>query len=134
METVTDVCRNIVENTQEALACGVVDVNTGMFMGVHHIVPYFTQDYLDVLAAATVEIFRGRTFKRVEELMSSLRGTPVQDSFEEIFISSSRVFHFMKLISEKQVITVLVTRKSVSQGMGWASLRTSVSDLLAALP
>jgi hypothetical protein len=40
----------------------------------------------------------------------------------------------MKLIREKQVIIILVTRKSVSQGMGWASLRNSAADFITALP
>ncbi len=90
--------------------------------------------YVHAIAAASVEMFSGRTVKRIEQLLSSMSGTPVQESFEEIFIASPRVFHFMKLIREKQAIAVLVTRKSVSQGMGWASLRNAVPDILTTLP
>jgi hypothetical protein len=122
------------EGLPGALACSVVDCNSGMLIGVHHIVPHFTSEYLDAIAAAAVEMFSGRTVRRVEELLGSLRGTPVKDSFEEIFISSQNVFHFMKLIRDKQVIAVLVTRKSVSQGMGWAALRNTLSDITAAIP
>jgi hypothetical protein len=118
----------------DGLACAIVDVNTGMLLGIHHLVPHFTPDYLDAVAAASVEMFSGRTVKRIEQLLSSMSGVPVQESFEEIFTSSPRVFHFMKLIREKQVIIILVTRKSVSQGMGWASLRNSVADFITALP
>lgn len=134
MATITDVCRGIVESAQEALACAVVDRDTGMLIGVHHVVPHFTPEYLDAIAAAAVEMFCGRTVKRVEELLSMQRGTPAKDSFEEIFISSRGVYHFMKMVQEKHVIAVLVTRKSVSQGMGWASLRNAVSDIVATLP
>jgi hypothetical protein len=132
--TVTDVCRKVVDNINDGLACAIVDVNTGMLLGIHHLVPRFTTDYLDAVAAAAVEMFSGRTVKRIEQLLSSMSGVPVQESFEEIFTSSPRVFHFMKLIREKQVIIILVTRKSVSQGMGWASLRNSVADFITALP
>jgi hypothetical protein len=118
----------------DGLACAIVDVNTGMLLGIHHLVPHFTTDYLDAVAAAAVEMFSGRTVKRIEQLLSSMSGVPVQESFEEIFTSSRRVFHFMKLIREKQVIIILVTRKSISQGMGWASLRNSVADFITALP
>jgi len=134
MATVTDICQNIIESVQDALGCCVVDINTGMIMGVHHVVPHFTQAYLDAVAAATVEMFCGRTVKRVEELLSRQRGKEIKDSFEEIFISSTEVFHFMKLVREKQAVTVLVTRKSTNQGMGWASLRTAIDDLMEALP
>ena len=132
--TVADVCRKVVDNMNDGLACAIVDVNTGMLLGIHHLVPHFTTDYLDAVAAAAVEMFSGRTVKRIEQLLSSMTGVPVQESFEEIFTSSRRVFHFMKLIREKQVIIILVTRKSVSQGMGWASLRNSVADFITALP
>jgi hypothetical protein len=132
--TVADVCQKVVDNMNDGLACAIVDVNTGMLLGIHHLVPHFTTNYLDAVAAAAVEMFSGRTVKRIEQLLSSMSGVPVQESFEEIFTSSPRVFHFMKLIREKQVIIILVTRKSVSQGMGWAALRNSVADFITALP
>ena len=131
---VADICQKIVENTSDSLACAIVDISTGLLMGVHHLVPHFTPDYLDAIAAASVEMFSGRTVKRVEQLLSSMSGVPVSESFEEIFIASPRVFHFMKFVQEKQVIVVLVTRKSISQGMGWASLRNSVPDIVSTLP
>ena len=134
MASINEVCQNMVADVQDALACGVVDLNTGMLMGVHHTIPYFTQSYLDAVAAAAVEMMRGKTVKRVEQLMSKQRGSEVKDSFEEIFISSPNTFHFMAMIREKQCLVVLVTKKTTSQGMGWASLRTSLSDVAAALP
>lgn len=134
MATVTEICQHVVEDFPESLACGVVDIETGMLLGMHHAVPYFSQPYLEAIAAAAVEMFRGRTVKRVEELLSRQRGKPVKDSFEEIFISSPTVYHFMKLIHEKDAIAVLVTRKNTSQGMGWATLRNTIEVLVEALP
>ncbi len=134
MSSVTDVCRKVVENVNDGLACGIVDINTGLLMGVYHLVPHFTPDYLDAIAAASVEMFGGRTVKRIEQLLSAMSGTPVQDSFEEIFVASPRVLHFMKLIREKNAIAVLVTRKDVSQGLGWAALRSAVPDFISSLP
>ncbi len=134
MATVTDVCRKIVEGSQGGLASAVVDINTGMLLAVYHLVPHFTPAYLDAIAAASVEMFRGRTVKRIEELLSRQRGTVVQDSFEEIFIASTGVFHFMKLVRDKGAILVLVTRKDASQGMGWAVLRNALTEVTALLP
>ena len=90
-------------------------------MAAHHIVPYFTQSYLDAVSAAAVDMFRGKAVRRIEELLTEHRGTPVQDSFQEIFIRSVRTFHFMKLLPEEDVLVVLVTRDSTNQGMGWVS-------------
>jgi hypothetical protein len=134
MSSVSDVCRKVVENVNDGIACGVVDINTGLLMGIHHLVPHFTPDYLDAIAAASVEMFAGRTVKRIEQLLSAMSGTLVHESFEEIFVASPRVFHFMTLIREKNAIAILVTRKDISQGMGWASLRSAVPDFIASLP
>lgn len=134
MSSVADVCQKVVENMNEGVACGIVDVNTGLLIGIHHLVPHFTTDYLDAIAAASVEMFAGRTVKRIEQLLSALSGTTVQESFEEIFVASPRVFHFMVLIREKNVIAILVTRKTISQGMGWSALHNAMPDFVAALP
>ena len=129
-----EVCKKIVDDVQDCLAVGVVDLNTGMMMGVHHNVPHFTQAYLDAVAAAAVEMFRGKNVRRVEELLSKQRGVEIKDAFEEIFISSIKVFHFMVLIREKSAVVVMVTKKSTSQGLGWSALRNSVGDIKGTLP
>ncbi len=134
MANVSTVCENVVDDVQDAVACGVVDLNTGMLMGVYHTVSYFTQAYLDAVAAAAVDMFRGKNVRRVEKLLSKHRGKEITDAFQEIFISSTHVFHFMSQIPGKEAVVVLVTRKTTNQGMGWASLRAALDDIQDALP
>lgn len=134
MASTQDVCKTTLEKVDDCLALGVVDLNTGMLMGVHHTVPYFTQAYLDAVAAAAVEMFRGKTVRRVEELLSGNRGEAIKDSFEEVFISSPKVYHFMTVIKDKGAVVVMVTKKTVNQGMGWAALRNSLATIKATLP
>lgn len=86
MASTQDVCKGVFESVQDCLAVGVVDLNTGMRMGVHHTIPTFAQAYLDAVAAA-VDMFRGKTVRRVEEMLSERRGTEVKDSSRS---SSSR--------------------------------------------
>ncbi len=134
MAATNDVCKSIQEKVDDCLAVGVVDLNTGMLLGVHHGVPYFTQAYLDAVAAAAVEMFRGKNVRRIEELLSQQRGETIKDSFEEIFISSPKVFHFMLTIKEKSAVVVMVTKKTTNQGMGWAALRNNMGNIKATLP
>lgn len=134
MASTTEVCRTVLEKVDDCLAVGVVDLNTGMLMGVYHSVPYFTQAYLDAVAAAAVEMFRGKNVRRVEEMLSQQRGEAIKDSFEEIFISSPKVFHFMATIKEKGAVVVMVTKKTVNQGMGWAAVRTNLNAIKGTLP
>jgi len=134
MADINQICESVVNDVQDAQACGIVDLNTGMLIGVHHTVPHFTQSYLDAVAAAAVDMFRGKTVRRVEELLSKVRGSEVKDSFEEIFISSPVVYHFMSLIRGKEAVVVLVTKKTTNQGMGWSSLRSAIGEFEKALP
>ena len=134
MSKLTELCKNIVEDVDDALACGIVDLNTGMLMGVHHIVPYFTQSYLDAVAAAAVEMFRGKMVRRVETLLTKHRGKEVKDTFKEVFISSTTVFHFMSTLDKKSAAVVLVTKKTTNQGMGWTSLRGALPKIENSLP
>jgi hypothetical protein len=134
MASTTEVCKGITEKVDDCLAVGVVDLNTGMLMGVHHTVPHFTQAYLDAVAAAAVEMFRGKNVRRVEELLSQQRGEVIKDSFEEIFISSPKVFHFMATVKDKGAVVVMVTKKTVNQGMGWAAIRTNMNSIKGTLP
>ena len=134
MASLDSVCEGVVKEVDDALACGVVDLSSGMLMGVHHIVAYFTQTYLDAVAAAAVDMFRGKTVARVEQLLSKVRGQEVKGAFEEVFIKSTKVFHFMKVIQENNAVVVLVTKTSTNQGIGWVALRNAISDVKERLP
>ncbi len=57
----------------------------------------------------------------------------LKDSFEEMFISSPKVYHFMTIIREKSAAVVMVTKKTTSQGMGWSALRNSLDDITLTL-
>lgn len=134
MARLDDICKGVVDAVDDALAVGVVDLETGMLMGVNHTINYFTQAYLDAVSAAAVELFRGKMVRRVEELLSKHRGTDVKDSFQEVFVKSTTVYHFMIGIPEKSAVVVLVTKKTANQGLGWSSLRNSLEDIKAGLP
>ena len=132
-DALNGLCQELMEDLDDALACGVVDLNTGRLMGVHHVVPYFTQSYLDAVSAAAVGLFRGKTVQRVEQLLSKQRGSEIKDSFEEVFITSTKVFHFMKVIDGKDAVVVLVTKKTTLQANGWVAVRGVIPKIQDAM-
>jgi hypothetical protein len=89
MASINDVCNEIVEAVDGALGCGVVDLSTGLLLGVAHKVPYFTQSYLDAVAAAAVDMFRGKTISAVEQLLTATRGTKVEHSLKEVQMTTT---------------------------------------------
>jgi len=135
MTTINDVCRKLLSDVSEALGAAVVDLNTGLLLGAAHNVPYFTQSYVDAVAAAAVDMFRGKTVTTIEEMLSSQRGTPLRHSVKEVQMTTDRTYHFMSLVPEKpDALVVLITTRKASLGMGWASLRKALGDLAPLCP
>lgn len=133
MANITAACKAIIDDVQDGLACGVVDLNTGMLLGVHNTIPYFTQAYLDAVAAAAVDMFRGKTISRVEQLIAKQRGTAPVYTFEEIQITTLGTFHFMKILPGTDALLVMITKKTTNLGMGWAAFRMGVTAVKEAM-
>lgn len=65
MAKLDDVLRKVVSDVDGALGCAVVDLSSGLLLGVAHNVPYFTSSYLEAVAAAAVDLFRGKNVRAV---------------------------------------------------------------------
>lgn len=135
MAKINDVCKNVVDNVEDALGTAVVDLNTGLLLGVYHNVPYFTQSYLDAVAAAAVEMFRGKGISNVEKRLSQNRGETVSNSILEVQMTTPKTYHFMSIIPGKEsALAILITGKSANLGMGWSGLRGALNDLAPLCP
>jgi len=130
MAGINEVCKGIVDNVDDALGAAVVDLNTGLLIGVHHNVPYFTSSYLDAVAAAAVEMFRGKGITGVEKRLSQTRGEEVNNSMQEVQMTTPKTYHFMSIIPTKpNALAILITGKKANLGMGWSGLRSAITEL-----
>ncbi|MGA8148101.1 MAG: hypothetical protein WB870_11070 [Gallionellaceae bacterium] len=135
MSSINDVCDEIISTVDGALGCAVVDLNTGLLLGVAHKVPYFTHSYLDAVAAAAVDMFRGKTITAVEQLLSSTRGSKVEKSIKEIQLTTDKTFHFMVVLEDKpDCLVLLITKNTTNLGMGWYALRSNLPSISALCP
>lgn len=135
MASINEVCQEIVASVDGALGCGVVDLSTGLLLGVAHNVPYFTQSYLDAVAAAAVDMFRGRTIGVVEQLLSATRGSKVEHALKEVQMTTDKTFHFMSIIKDKpNCLVVLITRTTTNLGLGWTALRSKIPAIASLCP
>ncbi|MDD3761884.1 MAG: hypothetical protein PHP86_01150 [Nevskiales bacterium] len=124
MKNLNEICDSVLRDVNDSLAMAVVDLSSGLLLSVSHNVPYFTQSYLDAVAAAAVDMFRGKTVTTVEKLLSSQRGKEVVNSIKEVQMSTEATFHFMSIVPDKpNALAVLITTKRANLGMGWAALR-----------
>lgn len=110
-----------------ALGCAVADLGSGALLGVAHCVPYFTQEYLEAVARAAAEMFRGPTVRHVEDLISANRGRPSERLIEEVQMCTRHTIHFMMVLpGHPDAVVVLITKRATSLGIGWSATRASV--------
>jgi CheY-like chemotaxis protein len=135
MGKIDDACRDIVNNVDGAVACGVVDLDTGMLLGIHNASQY-TQTLNEVVAAATMDMFRGPNIGRIEQMVRAHRGIPENGDhyFQEVHITSQYNFHFAKTIRQGKAVMMLVTKKTTNIGMGWAQLKAAVPSVEPLVP
>ncbi|HKI62148.1 MAG TPA: hypothetical protein VKA31_07630 [Mariprofundaceae bacterium] len=127
--------KELVGEVDGALACAVIDLSSGLMLGVHHDVPYFSQDYVDAVAASAVDMFRGRTIRTVEKLLSAERGKEVANSIKEVQMTTNGTYHFMTIVKDKpDALLVLITDRSANLGMGWTSIRRANTALSPLCP
>ncbi len=127
MSKLDEICGKIYSEVDGAIAVAVVDLESGMPLSVYHHVSHFDQAYVDLVSAAAVDMFRGRTVRRVEEQLSDQRGKSALNSIKEVQMTTAGTLHFMVTLPEHEhIVALLVTSKKTSPGMGWASLRRAV--------
>jgi len=135
MSKISDVCQSVVNDVDGGLACSVIDLTSGLMLGTAHKVPYFSQTYMDAVAAAAVEMFRGKNVRVVEKLLSQQRGEPVENSIEEMQMSTKGTYHFMSIVPDKPTaLVVLVTTRAANLGMGWNAVRRSLVEIAPHCP
>lgn len=134
MAAINEACKQIVENTEHALAIGIVDLSSGLLLGVHHTIPYFTQSFLDAIAAAAVDMFRGQAISAVSEQYAEVsKGEP--NPLREAQMTTDKTHHFMAVIPENNnTLVVLITDKNMNLKAGWASLHAAIPELTPFCP
>lgn len=135
MGKIDDVLKQVVTKVDGAIACGVVDLDSGMLLGIHNSASY-TQSLNELVAGATMDMFRGPNISRIEQAVRAHRGEAEDGAhyFDEIHVSSKHNFHFAKAVKDGRYVVMMVTKKTTNLGMGWASLRMALPSLEPLLP
>lgn len=124
-----------VKNVPECVACGVVDMSTGMLIGVKTVDSH-PQEVLDLVAAATGDLFQGSNVVSIERLFKQSRGTPDDDThyFQEIIVLSDNLIHvFVRGKASQDQVMVVVCRASANLGMMLTKSRQGAAKIEAAV-
>ena len=119
----------------ECVATGYVDMSTGMLLGVRTVDSH-PQEVLDLVAAATADLFQGQNVTAIEKLFRRSRGQEEDGRhyFNEIVVFSENLLHvFLRSKKHKDQAAVVVCRGSANIGMVLSKSRASLGDIEAAV-
>lgn len=113
----------------DCVAAGVIDMSTGMLLSVET-VDNHPPEVLDLLAAATLDLFQGRNVVMIEDIWKERRGIRSDEHyFQEILVNSNNLTHlFLRAESRDDLVVVVVCRKTVNVGMLFAQSRRVLKD------
>ncbi len=123
----------VMKSVPECLAAGWVDMNTGMLLGVRTVDSH-PQEVLDLVAAATTDMFQGSSVTAIERMFKKSRGVPDDGKhyFREMIVLSDNLVHlFLRGKKNEDQVLVAVCRVSVNLGMAISKVRSSLAQVEA---
>ncbi len=119
------------QTVPECVAAGYVDMSTGMLLGVKTVDSH-PQEVLDLVAAATADLFQGQSVTAIERLFRRSRGQTEDGNhyFKEIIVFSDNLIHvFLRSKKKRDQAVVFVCRGSANIGMVIAKSRGCLGDV-----
>lgn len=126
-----NVLKKVQSAVPECLAAGVVDMESGMLLSIRTVDSH-PSEVIDMLAAATGELFQGENVTTIENTFKRIRG--VKDDghhyFQEILIFSDNLLHlFQRCKKNSNVVLVTVCRKKANVGMVMVKARGMIEEI-----
>ena len=123
---------NAAASVPECVAAGYVDVASGMLLSLKTVDSH-PQQVIDLLAAATADMFNGPNVSMIERMFKKARG--LEDDGFHYFqeINSENLIHvFLRGKTNPEYVAVFVCRKTANLGMALTKARLTMPALEAA--
>ena len=129
-QLVGDAVKQFRGQVPECIASALVDMSTGMLLAAETLDDH-PSEVLDLLAAATFDLFQGRNVVMIEDIFKARRGTPGdRHYFQEIVVNSDNLVHlFLRSAQNQDVVAVVVCPRAASVGMLFAQARIVMKQL-----
>ena len=135
MSNLDDALQQAISNIPECVAGGYVDLSSGMLLGIKTVDSH-PQEVLELLAAATADLFQGPNVVTIENMFKKSRGLPLDDYhyFQEMIVNSDNLIHvFIRGKSNQDHVATFVCRKSANLGMVLTKARSAMPGIEAAV-
>ena len=120
----------------ECVAAGYVDISSGMLLALKTVDSH-PQQVIDLLAAATADMFAGPNVSMIERLFKKIRGVADNDDvhyFNEFVALSQNLIHvFLRGKRDGNTALVTVCRAGANLGMVLTKSRQILGDVEKAL-
>ena len=123
-----------VADVPDCVAGGVVDLTTGMLLAIKTVDSH-PAEVMDVLAAATSDMFQGTNVQMIENIFKKARGIANDGHhyFQEMIVNSDNLVHvFCRFKTNEEMVVAFVCRKSVNLGMALTKVRGGLPALESA--
>lgn len=120
-----------VSEVPDCVAGGVVDLTTGMLLAIKTVDSH-PAEVMDVLAAATSDMFQGTNVQMIENIFKKARGIANDGHhyFQEMIVNSDNLVHvFCRFKTNEEMVVAFVCRKSVNLGMALTKVRGGLPAL-----
>jgi hypothetical protein len=125
----------LISTIPECVAGGYVDIGSGMLLAVKTVDSH-PQEVIELVAAATADLFAGENITMIEKLFKKARGVPDDGHhyFQEIVVNSDNLLHvFLRGKRYQDYVAVFVCRRTANLGMALTKARMAMPELESAV-
>lgn len=133
-DKMTSALQNAITAIPECLAAGYIDLSSGMLLGMKT-VDSQPNEVVDLLSAATADLFQGPNVRMIESIFKKARGLKDDGHhyFQEIIVHSDNLIHVFLRGKNEQQVACFVCRIAANLGMAITKARSVMPALEAAL-
>lgn len=125
------VLAEVQSSVPECVAIGYVDAASGMLLGIKTVDSH-PREVIDLVAAATADLFNGPNVSMIERLFKKSRGLSDDGHhyFQELIVNSDNLIHvFIRGKKVADYIAVFVCRRTANLGMVLTKARIAMPQI-----
>ena len=135
MTDLNKICAEVIDGVSEGLGCAVIDLDSGLLIGISHVTSGLPESLLDTMAASVVEMLRGRAVSIVEEMLAQHNGSKQKRLVESLQLTTDKAHIFIAVVPDKPgYVVALVAGRKATLGSGWASIRSAMPRIQPLCP
>ncbi|MCY1137607.1 hypothetical protein OWR29_06305 [Actinoplanes sp. Pm04-4] len=132
-QLIGDAVKQFRAQVPECIGAGLVDMSTGMLLAADTLDEH-PGEVLDLIAAATFDLFQGRNVTMIEEIFKARYGVlDDRHYFQEFLAQSESHVHVFLRSANQDIVAVVIARKTANTGMILTQARLVMKQLDAGL-